>query len=64
MNADNNLLPINSEEYESVLQHAVAVIEDARIRIAKHINSNVSSAYWEFIARTKNIKRIRRQNSK
>lgn len=47
MNADNNLLPINSEEYESILQHAVAVIEDARVRIAKHINSNVSSAYWE-----------------
>lgn len=47
MNTDNNLLPINSEEYESILQHAVAVIEDARVRIAKHINSNVSSAYWE-----------------
>lgn len=30
-----------------MLQHAVAVIEHARLEIAKHINGNIASAYWE-----------------
>ena len=30
-----------------MLQHAVAVIENARLEIAKHINGNIASAYWE-----------------
>ena len=30
-----------------MLQHAVAVIEHARLEIAKHINGNIVSAYWE-----------------
>ena len=30
-----------------MLQHAVAVIEHARQKIAKHINGNIASAYWE-----------------
>ena len=30
-----------------MLQHAVAVIERARLEIAKHINGNIASAYWE-----------------
>ena len=47
MNTDNKQLPIKREEYESVLQHAIAVIEHARLEIAKHINGNIASAYWE-----------------
>ena len=47
MNTDNKQLPIRREEYESMLQHAVAVIEHARLEIAKHINGNIASAYWE-----------------
>lgn len=30
-----------------MLQHAVAVTEHARQEIAKHINGNIASAYWE-----------------
>ena len=47
MNTDNKQLPIKREDYESMLQHAVAVIEHARLEIAKHINGNIASAYWE-----------------
>ena len=47
MNTDNKQLPIKREVYESMLQHAVAVIEHARLEIAKHINGNIASAYWE-----------------
>lgn len=47
MNTDNKQLPIRREEYESMLQHAVAVIEHTRLEIAKHINGNIASAYWE-----------------
>ena len=47
MNTDNKQLPIKREDYESMLQHAVAVIEHARMEIAKHVNGNVASAYWE-----------------
>ena len=47
MNTDNKQFPIKREDYESMLQHAVAVIEHARLEIAKHINGNIASAYWE-----------------
>lgn len=47
MNTDNKQLPIKREDYESMLQHAVSVIEHARLEIAKHVNGNVSSTYWE-----------------
>lgn len=47
MNTDNKRLPIKREDYESMLQHAIAVIEHARLEIAKHINGNIASAYWE-----------------
>ena len=47
MSTDNKQLPIKREDYESMLQHAVAVIEHARLEIAKHINGNIASAYWE-----------------
>ena len=47
MNTDNKQLPIKREDYESMLQHAIAVIEHARLEIAKHINGNIASAYWE-----------------
>lgn len=41
MNTDNKQLPIKREDYESMLQHVVAVIEHARLEIAKHINGNI-----------------------
>ena len=47
MNTENKQLPIKREDYESMLQHAVAVIEHARLEIAKHINGNIASAYCE-----------------
>ena len=47
MSTDNKQFPIKREDYESMLQHAVAVIEHARLEIAKHINGNIASAYWE-----------------
>lgn len=34
-------------DYNEILQHAVTVIEHTRTEIAKHVNSSVSSAYWE-----------------
>ena len=49
MNAINNNIPLSAErnEYGEILQHAVAVIEQARAEIAKHVNVTVASAYWE-----------------
>ncbi len=49
MTTDNkdNKLSIASVDYTEMLQHAVAVIEHARIEIAKHVNGYVSSAYWK-----------------
>lgn len=38
-------LPEN--EYHELLRQIVAVIDGTRLRIAKHINANVSSSYWE-----------------
>ena len=36
MNTDNKQLPIKREDYESMLQHAVAVIEHARMEVAMY----------------------------
>lgn len=47
MNEQNKNLPITHEDYEAILRQAVAVIEHARQKIAKHINGYVSAAYWE-----------------
>lgn len=35
------------EEYQELLQDTIAVIESSRIRIAKQINSSVTSSHWE-----------------
>ncbi len=35
------------EDYPELLRHTVAVIEHARTKIAKHVNSYISTAYWE-----------------
>ncbi len=35
------------DAYSGLLRQAVAVIENARTEIAKHINGYVSIAYWE-----------------
>ena len=49
MTTDNkdNKLSIESSDYAELLRHAVAVIEQARTEIARHINGYVSTAYWE-----------------
>ena len=47
MDKDNNQLLIERVDYEEILRQAVAVIEHARLAIAKHVNTNVASAYWE-----------------
>lgn len=39
MNTDNKQLLTKHEEYESMQQHAVAVIEHARMEVAEHVIS-------------------------
>lgn len=39
----------NEEEYNEILQQAVAVIESSRVRLAKQMNNIVISSYWEKI---------------
>ncbi len=47
MNADKDVMPIRQDEYQLLLNHAVDVIENTRMSVAKQINANVSSAYWQ-----------------
>jgi hypothetical protein len=35
-----------NEEYNNILQQAVAVIESSRVRLAKQMNNIVISSYW------------------
>lgn len=44
---NSNPLSIECKNYTEILQHAVAVIEHARTEVAKQVNVNVTSAYWE-----------------
>ena len=37
----------SEEEYNELLQQAVAVIETSRLRIAKQMNSIAVTSYWE-----------------
>ena len=46
-NNKDKKLSIESSDYAELLRHAVAVIEQARTEIARHINGYVSTAYWE-----------------
>lgn len=39
--------PFNEEEYNELLQQAVAVIECSRLKIAKQLNTIAISSYWE-----------------
>ena len=39
--------PFSEEDYNELLQHAVAVIEISRLRIAKQLNTIAMSSYWE-----------------
>ena len=39
--------PFSEEEYNELLQQAVAIIETSRLRIAKQLNSVAMSSYWE-----------------
>ena len=38
---------LSENEYQELLQQAVAVINDTRQRVAKQVNGNVTSAYWK-----------------
>ncbi len=38
---------LNEDEYNGLLQQAVAVIETSRIQIAKQLSTIVTSSYWE-----------------
>ena len=40
-------MPFNEEDYNELLQQAVAVIEVSRLRIAKQLNTVAMSSYWE-----------------
>ena len=37
----------SENEYQELLQQAVAVINDTRQRVAKQVNGNITSAYWK-----------------
>ena len=39
--------PFSEEDYNELLQQAVAVIETSRLRIAKQLNTIAMSSYWE-----------------
>ena len=39
--------PFSEEEYNALLQQAVAVIESSRLQIAKQLNTIAISSYWE-----------------
>ena len=39
--------PFSEDDYNELLQQAVAVIETSRMRIAKEINTIAMSSYWE-----------------
>ena len=40
-------LALSEQEYDVILNRTISVIDNAKKNIAKHINTNVSSAYWE-----------------
>ena len=40
-------IEFNENEYQKLLQQTVEVIEHARIKVAKQINTTVTSSYWE-----------------
>ena len=42
--------PFSEEEYNALLQQAVAVIESSRLQIAKQLNTIAISSYWELNA--------------
>ena len=39
--------PFSEEDYNELLQQAVAVIETSRLRIAKQLNIIAVSSYWK-----------------
>ena len=47
MSSKDKSISTIQNDYNEILQHAVTVIEHTRTEIAKHVNSSVSSAYWE-----------------
>lgn len=40
-------IEFNENEYQKLLQQTVEVIEHARIKVAKQVNTTVTSSYWE-----------------
>ena len=57
MNSNTYITPFNENEYNKLLQQAVAVIETSRLRITKQLNTIVLSAYWE-VGKLLNEKKI------
>ncbi len=45
--AKEDILALSEQEYNEILLQAVAVIENARSDIARHLTATVSNAYWE-----------------
>ena len=41
------IVPIQENEYNELLLQTVAVIENARINIARHIAASSSNTYWK-----------------
>lgn len=44
---EEELVPIQEKAYNELLLQAVAVIEHARIKVARHIAATASNTYWE-----------------
>ena len=47
MGSNKNEWPIGQADYQSLLYNAVSVIENTRVSVARQINANVTSAYWQ-----------------
>ena len=47
MKDKGQIKPFNENQYDELLQQAVAVIENSRLQIAKQVNNIVMSSYWK-----------------
>ena len=43
----SEIISFNEHDYQEILLRAVAVIEDARSNVARHISATTSNTYWE-----------------
>lgn len=42
----SDIIMINEQDYTEILQRAVALIEEARSNVARHVSVAVSNTYW------------------